>query len=58
MDEERWEAFDRDLRIRIEGSKQARYETSQPAAGKIRELNIKGESQEISKILEPYCSYA
>ena len=37
MDEQRWTAFDCDLRIRMERSKQKRYEASQSAVCKTRE---------------------
>ena len=43
MDEQRWAAFDRDLRIRMTGSKQEGYDNSQ-AADKTEESEAKEES--------------
>ena len=46
MDEQRWAAFDCDLRIRMERSRQVRYEASQSTVGKTCEDTANGELQE------------
>ena len=44
MDEQRWAAFDCDLRIRMARSKQAGYDDSQQAASKMQEQKAEEES--------------